>query len=226
MTLNGCNDGHMMAPILAKLWRIPVAGALTGTIFESIFELKNQEQKFYHANAPNDFFKYRMRPENAQYNKTYGAYKQGLSFYKFFCADIPRIQCLTGMARSMFMNVSPVSLANNLGEATSKQFAINVREWLCPSTDLIGDAFQTDCMRELANQETALNRNYTPFRGKSLSCTFETCYTNPICLTVHRTANHQTCPIVEPVPPSSTTFVDEYFNYLEGYKYLLQGHSF
>ena len=228
VTLNGCNGGHILAPILSKMWGVPVAGALTGSAFETLhddghFYRSDREMKPYRSRSSMNIFSkeyrcssgacVRMRPDNVIYNGHYGQYTQGLNFYKFFCVGISEEKCLSGMARSIFATVSDQSLS---AKPTAAEFAHNVREWLCP-VGKYGSDRQANCMSQLEALRSPVSssaRLYTPFPEGSMQCTFLTCYANPAC---SRPANTPQCALSEEAPDRSTTFVDEYLAYMKGF---------
>jgi hypothetical protein len=225
-TLNGCNSGHTMAPMLSRVWKIPVSGALTGSHFETVY----RDNQFYWAenDTKNQWLttsaanlRIRMRPDNGHYHGHYGSYPQGLSFYKFFCSGLPEERCLKGMATSLLMTVSTLEL----GEKPSyEQYAQVAREWLCPTGSWNSDV-QKNCMQTLQKidvsqvQDKSAARFYTPFPGSSFQCTFQGCYPEVSCLSPVNTLN---CAKkgYSTAGNQTTTFMDEYLNYLRGYRLL------
>ncbi len=231
--LNGCNNGHHLAAYLSKMWGIPVAGALTGTHFETL----HKDGSFYFvdpassknlsstskdmlASEKNCFGAcYRMKPDNHAYNGHYGKYQKGLNFYKFFCPNISEDKCLAAMATSLTVQVSNKNLAKSLDR---EEYAALAREWLCPSGNY-GSKIQSQCMAQLetvsaqlALQEPLENlKFYTPFRGASLKCSFATCYQPVACHKTYWTIDQ--CAKTISAPQASDTFVQEYISYLKGY---------
>jgi hypothetical protein len=234
-TLNGCNSGHIMSLALSEMWEIPVSGSLTGTHFEKLY----QDGSFYwgdsksSGNWASDSMNsmkskiackgacVRLRPDNAAYNGHYGKYPQGLPSYKFSCVNISEEKCLKGMATSILMNVSNLAIGSR---PTPEQYSHVVREWLCP-TAYWGSNLQKSCMENLrtlnmdAIQKGSAERFYTPLQGKSFQCTFKGCYVEPKCLSPQNTLacaqkGYSTS------EGRTTTFVDEYINFLRGYQYI------
>lgn len=243
VTLNGCNLGHSMAPMLSRLWRVPVAGALVGTHFETLmpdgrFAFIASEKNW--AKSTMGIYRnetncirgcVRMRPDNGAYDGHYGKYRQGLPFYKFFCSGISEDECLKGMARSLNASITATAVPVN---PTLEQFAQAAREWLCPTGS--NPNFQKKCEAQLAAIQPSLNtgaqkdviaaatqvftgreRYFSPFYGASHQCTFAGCYQNPRCLIFSKT---KACAETEAPLARTTTFVDEYENYLKGYALL------
>lgn len=224
--LNGCNGGELLAPLLSKTWKVPVAGALTGSHFETIYQdntyywAENLSKSAWAAKNISELATHiRLRPDNANYNGHYGHYFQGLPFYKFFCADIHEEKCFEAMARSAKIIVSPLNLKHVVDNSSYGEV---VREWLCP-TGKYGDSTQSRCQAtlkmidlEIPNQTTQ-TLSYTPFLGKSFQCTFDSCYTDTKCLNLKNAA---ACAKTVYPYSLSTTFVDEYLAYMKGFKKL------
>jgi hypothetical protein len=159
----------------------------------------------------------RMRPANVIYNGHYGRYRQGLPFYKFFCAGLAESDCLKGMARSLISSVTAVAVPAN---STLEQYSQAAREWLCPVT--ANTATQRNCDAQLAaisagTVDLSRAQFYTPFPGANHQCTFEGCYEKTQCLILSKTSE---CAQREAPPAQATTFVDEYTNYIRGFHLL------
>lgn len=246
VNLNGCNLGHSMGPMLSHLWKVPVAAALTGTHFEVLtspesFSLMTPDERKWSKVADGLFRDdsnkcirgcVRMRPTNAVYTAGhYGTYTQGLGFYKFFCVGIAEDSCLKGMARSLIAAVTPKSVPVH---ATREQFATAVREWMCPISES-NPARQAACEAQLASLNVGVlsgvlstnpsmdgglypERFYTPFPGRSHQCDFISCYAKRECL--KNASSAWACAQTEAPPKRTTTFVDEYLNYLRGFDLL------
>ena len=237
VTLNQCNLGHSMAPMLSRLWQVPVAGALTGTHFEVLmpegkFSVLDQGSEKRWAKSTLGTLRtegtclrgcFRMRPDNGIYNGHYGKYTQGLPFYKFFCAGISEEACLKGMARSLVTSVTAVAVP---AQPTFDQYAQAAREWLCPTGPT--GKFQKNCDEQLKNIPAALAesqnaRFYTPFRSANHQCSFEGCYEKKSCLVISKFMSETlACAQNEKPTARATTFVDEYANYLRGFELLMK----
>lgn len=226
--LNGCNAGHILAPLLSKKWGIPVAGALTGSHFETIYNDKayywadGATKSSWLASNTSDFIlQVRLRPDNANYTGHYGHYPQGLPFYKFFCSGVETSKCLLGMGQSARVIVSTVNLSEKIN---SQNYGDVVREWLCP-TAKFGSSVQKNCIKYLESidlnsvekNEAALQ--YTPFAGRTMQCTFESCYEDAKCSIPQNTWG---CAKSTVKINKSTTFVREYIAYMQGLQILRQ----
>ncbi len=227
--LSGCNSGHLTAVLLSKLWQIPVAGALTGTHFETLYK----DQNFYSADELTQRLwvssgltaRYRMRADNVSYDGHYGKYLQGLPFFKFFCVGFSDERCELGMARSILGSVSSVPINSNM---SLNQYSELVRERLCPAANW-GSKIQQRCVLALEKFSSNTMPNiidelgqqvYSPFDGISARCSFTTCYAETLnCGTALKAWD---CARSFVPNQSSTSFVDEYFHYLKAYQYLIQ----
>lgn len=239
-TMNGCNNGHQLAPYLSRLWKIPVSGALTGTHFEAIYDdgkyywFDEVVKKSFARNTGELLSKkrscfgacYRMRPDNHQYKGHYGKYQQGLPFFKFFCGGTDQDRCLKAMAQSLLTQTSTQSYSEEF--ISKSEFAHTAREWLCPSGEYKSD-LQKNCMETLEKVGQLLEQNqsiehlklFTPFRGVSSQCSFNSCYAKPVCQMSFQEADR--CAQSAPDVTSSDSFVQEYLNYLNGYDLLSEG---
>ncbi len=233
--LNACNNGHHLASYLSKMWGIPIAGALTGTHFETL----HKDGNFYFVDPassknvsvdsqnmlenPKKCFGacYRMKPDNHVYNGHYGKYAKGLNFYKFFCPNISEDKCLTAMATSLNVQVSNKNLAKP--ELNLAEYAALAREWLCP-TGTYGSTAQAACIQKLEEisvhiafeEQLGSLMSYTPYRGNSLQCNFQSCYQPVACHKTYWTIDQ--CAKQGVQSEASDTFVREYINYLRGFE--------
>ncbi|MGZ3710916.1 MAG: hypothetical protein ACXVBE_04135 [Bdellovibrionota bacterium] len=121
---HGCNAGLVLAPALAKILDVPVAGALTSTLVEQLHSdghwYENDWGKKVRVKgwARDNSVSYsdsiscakgacvRMRPDNHPYRGVYGNFSTGLGFYKFFCPDNKEDSCDAAMALSLLGNPS------------------------------------------------------------------------------------------------------------------------
>lgn len=237
-TLNGCNAGHQLAPFLSKLWSIPVSGALVSTHFEVLYDDGNyywfdEAKKKSFSKTTGDILSksrschgacFRMKPDNGVYKGHYGKYTQGLPFFKMFCDGSSEEKCLKAMARSLIsQNSTHIYTRDLMGR---EEYASLAREWLCPSGNY-KSTLQLNCKRKLEEVSQASANDtleaaallYTPFWGVSAQCSFNSCYSKPICVTTFQQADK--CAQGKPDVKESDTFVKEYLHYLKGYDLLL-----
>ena len=216
-TLNGCNAGHVQAPLLSSIWEIPVAGALSSSHLETVY----QDGRYYWTDQKNKTLMkpchsrtcYRLRPDNIEYSGYWGIFKQGLPFFKFFCAFDNQEKCMHAMVASIESNVGLEILQP---KASFEHFAAAVREWLCPS-GRYPSQLQKNCIDTLAKLNLKNpNRSYSPFLGGSAQCSFKSCYEAPECMFPDK----KLCPLEAPLHRATTTFVDEYIAYLKAYQWI------
>lgn len=229
VTLNGCNLGHQLAPMLARLWKVPVAGALVGTHFEVMMNdgffapLSGKESTWSKGCGRGCL---RMRPDNANYDGHYGKYSHGLSFYKFFCIGLTEDECDLGMSRATFSAVTEQSLSKSSSEA---EYLAVVREWLCPIGHRSDRTVKEACMSKLVEVDRELEtksaaelepalRSFTPYFGRTASCDMQSCYQSITCTASANSA--QSCAQSEMPKRGASTLVDEYLRYRHGFALL------
>lgn len=234
---HGCNGGHLQALNMARAWRIPVAGGFTTSHFEQIntdgiYYWSNQDQSILRKNM----FSLRMKSDDVVYNGYYGTYGQALSFFKFSCSKISEKKCLTGMGMSIYGVVTSVDPKQmNLED----YYAEVLKEWLCPSSyykpgsDLM--KLQANCMARLTAIQNkvqvqglgSLNESenkLTFLRTSAIQCQNSTdestetrCY--PVdCYS--STEAMQACARKTYGSRNSTTFMDEFQNYLRALEHV------
>lgn len=215
--LNGCNQGQLQAPTLSKLWQIPVAGTLTSSHFEILFNDGKyywNEASNHNLFASNSQASLRMKPDYVVYDGVYGHYQSGLPFFKFFCAGISSKSCHTGMRASVYVIVGPDHLSH---QSSEENYLKVVREWLCPSSEY-GSKLQTECMTRLNKiSSSSTDKTYSPFKGTSLQCNFDACYPKKCFKSA---IDMSVCAKAKPtnLDLKTTTFVDEYLNYMEAFE--------
>ncbi|MBS2015831.1 MAG: hypothetical protein JST00_23285 [Deltaproteobacteria bacterium] len=127
VTLNGCNGAANVAPLLSKLWELPVSGALTGSNFqelrsdgrwyfndegffpETTTRATKNDKSFPGGYAPScgGGACVRMKPQDSPYRGVWAnpdtGFQYGAGYYKFFCdyADQGNT-CVKGMAASLY----------------------------------------------------------------------------------------------------------------------------
>jgi len=186
-TLNGCNAGRVIAPVLSEAWQIPVSGALTGSNFQAL----HSDGKWYSndpGRAPSTKWAtvndrsfatpiacskgacLRLKPENAPYHGYWGDFEAGLGHYEFFCNYTNDAgDCGRRMALSLISSVSvePLSL-----DSAREAFENAVLDWLCPN-----DASSTrfDACRNQLRESALTASGYSSFQGIPMECTDAGC---------------------------------------------------
>jgi hypothetical protein len=148
ITINGCNSGFYVAPILMQNLDIPVSGSLTSTDFQVLhddgnFYFNNPQFRPPFALAKNDLVTgsqnshscrmglcTRMKPNNSPYTGYWGNYEEGgLPFYKVFCPNNFDKKCAKGMAK-IIKNF--VSVKNLKVQKTFEDYKAVVMDYFCP----------------------------------------------------------------------------------------------
>ncbi|MGE0527805.1 MAG: hypothetical protein AB7P49_12125, partial [Bdellovibrionales bacterium] len=186
--IHGCNSGYYLAPALARLWRIPVAGSFTGTHFQRLHstdEFYPNEKRLAPPGpfASSNVFSFsgpqacakagclRMHPDPYAYWGEWGRFSHGLGFYRFFCGSVPESECELRMALSLLGYIGKVNLR---AESPIQEFKSVLWEYMCPI-----NATEDVRARCVAESERALSegdRLYTPFLSKSLQCGHNYCW--------------------------------------------------
>lgn len=233
--LHGCNSGFNLAPYMANIWGVPVAGSMTSTNFQKLHSDGNfylSEEGF----APNtdwaltNTLSYdsessctkgacqRLKPDNTPYVGFWGAYRQGgLPFYKFFCPKNSTETCLKAMANSLVSHTLTVNLKRDSSLADYKKAVV---DFLCPVSskrDLRGE-----CTTKLEEALVTLDYTYNPFSRPQVECDFNNCKVEITCGKVLFTGLPKpgTCELKNNYQGKATTLVREYKAYLDAYIYL------
>ena len=230
VTLNACNTGFTIAPDLSEILRLPVAGALTSSMFERI-ESDGNWYKEEDANPQNyvEINKYsynqtqlcslglctRMKASRDNYNSYWGHYTEGgLSFNKFFCNfNNNNDSCEKGMANSLyaFPSVIPLHIDSTLDE-----YKRVVYDWLC-STGNTNDYFNK-CVKGIEDSIVRLDLVYQSHPHNELMCDFKSCNATVVCQ--FDQANDPlpgTCHLVTPQNPEPTNTTREFLSLMKGY---------
>jgi hypothetical protein len=235
--LHGCNSGFNLAPFLSQTWGIPVAGSMTSTNFQKLHSdgefyinetafapnsewSKTNNKSFNKPMACKDGACLRLKPDNTPYVGFWGAYREGgLPFYKFFCIQNSKEDCLRVMSKSLLANIGTVNLTKESSLATYKSA---VYDFLCPLSSK--SEVRDECIAQLELALVTKDYTYNPFSRPQVECSFKKCEVEIKCETVMLTGIPKpgTCELKNNVEGKATTLVREYEAYLEGYKYLKQ----
>jgi hypothetical protein len=229
---HGCNAGFMLAPQLARVLGVPVAGALTSTNFQTYgadgtwnsVDKQDYPAGFAPAKSSNVFASktieckgtncLRMRPSTGVYRGYWGKqYSAGLPIYKFFCPGKSAEDCKVAMLRGI---VSTPSVVNLNSQSSFEDYKAVVKDIFCPA---FKDTSKTKkCYETLDNAQA--NREYVPFRDKALSCDQNGCKFQFTCGNFKAFFLRSDCDIDLKSIGRSTTYVDDYLDTLDAYKYL------
>lgn len=234
--LHGCNSGAGVAQHLSKVWNIPVAGSLTSTTSQRLFEdgafyadeeysrpanlkkVKTNKLSYKKNAGCYDGSCVRFKPDNSPYAGYWGKFENGLPFFKFFCVDIETEKCERIMSQSMlsFISVKAIDQKSEL-----EDYKNVVKDFLCP-TNKKGD-IQQKCMDELdligieQGDET-----YNPFSGEQIQCDFSGCEVKYDCteIPIIGITIPESCQLINTSTQKATTLVKEYRSYINGFKSL------
>lgn len=222
--LHGCNSGWVTAPMLSEKLNIPVAGALTGTLFYSNLKSDNftgyESTKYIDCKNGSCF---RMQPQISIYNGLFGKINAGLGVYKFFCnlnKDGWERRCYSAMAKSLF---GFSSIYNNDLINSKVNFKNLVLDFFCSNQP----SYNVDnCKNQFLslNSQTILTTKWTSlFSGKSVECNFYKCFFE----FTTETSTYQEQPILIVKDKTIETsqngqvYSMEFMSYLKGYEFLL-----
>ena len=230
---HGCNSGFMLAPMMSRVLGIPVAGSLTSTEFEIWGSEKTWESTSKFARpegfkragvhrsvksgkpvACHDDNCLRMRPIVNAYSGYWSkAYQAGLPIYKVFCVGKSPEACKLGMLKAAMHTPSVVNLTK---ESSFEDYKQVVNDIFCP-TDKSGK-LRAECLQALENPQA--NREYAPFKKKTISCDGNGCKFKFTCGSLGAFFVRDSCDIELTSSSRSTTYMDEYLDTLDAYKYL------
>ncbi len=235
---HGCNSGFVQAPALAKLWDIPVAGSLSSTNFQELFndgEFYHHDAGLYPAELGRPSFNdqsfdarvkcsqagcMRLKADPHPYTGTWGKFSVGLGFYKFFYSpsDGNKARLFPIMAESLFsyMNVKPLS-----AKVTREEFKTALQDFLCPSPKYA--AKRAECFEKLTAYETDRSIIYPGggmIRGRSVHCELSGCK-----VVVRCDDSATNCVMTSPEDAKPTTILREYQHYLDGFDALTAANA-
>jgi hypothetical protein len=192
MTISSCNSGFIIAPEFSRLLEIPVAGALTSSLFERIesdghwykeedYTRENyvdQNNFSYNDNVPcSQGLCVRMKASRSSYSAYWGQFKEGgLSFYKFFCNFENNNKCLKGMASSLFGLPSVKALSS---KPALEDYKLVVFDWLCSSAN--NKEYYKNCVNGILNAVQKGDLVYQSHPGNELICDYKSCKAQVVC---------------------------------------------
>jgi hypothetical protein len=213
--IHGCNAAVKTAPEIAKQLGIAVLGALTATDFEYVYEngkwIHDTEVKTLKKSADN---RVRMKPDNSSYKGHWGDWSEGgFPTYKIFCGLLDQSTCGLSAIEALITFPSVLSPKQVKSKTDFKQ---NVFDYLCPFSER-RDVFN-EC---ISNLEKSLSSSdvstYTPFRGKTLNCSFERCEAHFKCNLLQISINPGSCKLINENDKASDAFVKEFKFILDAY---------
>ena len=213
--LHGCNGGVTAAAFLSKAWRVPVAGALTGSNFQTLrsdgrwyyndegffppatTEVTSNDRSFGPDVTPacSAGACVRMKPQDSPYRGVWAdpetGFQFGLSYYKFFCNYEDRGKtCAKGMARSLhaFASTRPI-------DARSSEADVNevLGDFFCSGS---ADPSVFDRCKSALFDAKDSGAAFSPMKSASdysLECDFAKCEQKFRCNVVNGEPQYKSC---------------------------------
>ena len=228
----GCNTGWKLAPYMAKVLNVPVAGTFTFADVQALFDpatwYYNDVGRFPEGSKTvlvnNVSFKkpyacsggggcLRLKPVSIAYAGKHGSYSGTLPFIKYFCGNLDSNEC----ARRAAVGVSTVIGSTVIDRKPSLiNYAVSVSEMMCSSWKDLNR--RQLCQKNVVNHMTEiklLNSDYNPIDEPLLFCNFKIC-------AFTETTNDKGQSILVGIKPvgKATTFVDEINFYKNGFNLL------
>jgi hypothetical protein len=231
VVLHGCNSGFAMAPLFSQILGVPAFGSFTSTDFQEKITtnewfFNNTDDRPVGAEVENSLkcrqgLCTRMKPRNAPYIGYWGSFSGGgLSFYKQFCVGVTDYRCKEVLAR---YTQDFVGAGNLHKKSTFEEYKLAVQDILCPIHPRSN--IRKECADSLkrAEEDRILNsvgssKSYNPFRGAPLNCSMTGCdfyFEN-----AQDPKNVNAIKLINTGGNYNTTFIDEYFRYLDSYQFL------
>ncbi len=238
MTISSCNSGFSIAPELSRVLEIPVAGALTSSLFERIEtdghwykeddytpeNFVDQNNFSFNDNLPcSTGGCVRMKPARFNYSAYWGDFKEGgLSFYKFFCnfENNSDNKCEKGMANSI---LSLPSVKVLTVKPTLVDYKEVVFDWLCSSAK--NKDYYKNCVKGILGAVQTGNLVFQTHPGNELICDFKSCRAQVICKAKKVFGSGPkggTCKIQADFNPAPINAAREYNDILKGFKLLME----
>lgn len=215
VTLNGCNGGASVAPLLSRLWELPVSGALTGSNFQVLMSdgrwyfndegfsppgvtpVAKNDKSFAAGLTPSCSAGacMRMKPQDSPYRGVWAnpetGFQYGLGYYKFFCdyAD-PGRTCAKGMAASLYAFASIKPIDRTSSDADLKDV---LADFFCSGSK--DPAWFDGCKTQLF-AAAASNAPFSPMRSANdwtHECDFKGCEQKLRCTMVNGAPQKKTC---------------------------------
>ncbi|HLE09948.1 MAG: hypothetical protein A2504_03025 [Bdellovibrionales bacterium RIFOXYD12_FULL_39_22] len=233
-TISSCNSGFNIAPLLSAIWEIPVAGALSSSLFERYqsdgmwYKEGDLRPSLRTSTNMGSFLSpedcalglcWRMKPSRNHYSAYWGTFREGgLSFYKFFCNfDDKDDSCEKSMATSLLSFSSVVALEER---PNREDFERVVFDWLCSTG--AEDSYFTQCVEGIKSAVTREDFIYKQIPGNALECDFRGCNATVVCKKKFWGDGPQggSCHLKTSENPRPTTIVKEYLAFMRGFELL------
>ena len=216
ITFNGCNGGAHTAPELSAMLRLPVSGALTGTMFQTVMSdgrwyyddpafypagltRKSKNALSYDAATPAPSCAKggctRLKPQDSPYRGVWAdpatGFQYGLNHYKFFCAyDDPDQTCVRGMAQALYAwpSVRPID-----ADSSQEEVEEVLVDWFCSGN---ADATWFDKCATGLRQAAAAHTGFATMKSAkdyTHECDLYGCDQKLRCATVDGVPQKKTC---------------------------------
>lgn len=186
--IHGCNSGWRLAPALAGMWGVPVAGSFTGTHFQRLHSVGDFYPYDTELAPPGPFAAFnpfsfdqtvtcaaggcmRMHPDPYRYWGEWGIAAHGLGFLKFFCGPVRTADCERRMALSLYGYIGKANLKYGAPDADFMQI---LKEYMCPIHK--DNPVRINCDQGIGQALASNDDTYTPFLGKSSVCNDKLCW--------------------------------------------------
>ncbi len=215
---HGCNGGIMAAKMLSKTWEIPVAGALTGSNFQTLRSDGRwyyNDEGFFPAGttevAANDKSYaagmvpqcaagacVRLKPQDSPYRGIWANPETGfqfaLGYYKFFCNYADDGSCAKGMARSIhgFPSVKPIDQRSSDADVQDV-----LADFFCNGT---ADPKTFDTCKAGLFAAASSGTAFSPMKSAndySLECDFAKCEQKLRCSVIGDQPQYKSCVFVD-----------------------------
>jgi hypothetical protein len=238
MTISSCNSGFSIAPELSRVLEIPVAGALTSSLFERIesdghwykeadytpANYVDQNNFSFNDNVPCSMgLCVRMKPARENYSAYWGYFKEGgLSFYKFFCNfdNNEDNKCEKGMANSLFGMPSVKSLST---KPSLEEYKEVVFDWLCSSAK--NKEYFQKCVKGILAAVSKGDLVFQSHPGNELVCDYKSCHAEVVCKGKKIFGSGPkggSCRLQTSINPAPINAAREYNDLLRGFSLLMQ----
>lgn len=214
---HGCNGGIIAAKMLSKTWEIPVAGALTGSNFQTLrsdgrwyfndegffppgtTEVQANDKSFAGA-APrcSGGACVRLKPQDSPYRGIWAnpdtGFQFALGYYKFFCNYADNGTCAKGMARSIHGFPSTRPIDQRSSDADVKEV---LADFFCSGNS---DPTTFDKCKAGLFEAAATGAAFSPMRSAndySLECDFAKCEQKLRCTVIAEQPQYKSCVFVD-----------------------------
>lgn len=235
MTLSSCNSGFLIAPEFSKWLGIPVAGALTSSLFERIetdghwykeadytagnYATQNKFSFVDNVSCSNGLC-VRLKASRHSYSSSWGTFDGGLSFYKFFCNyEDKENSCTKIMAKSLLFLPSTKALTSSSSKEDYEQV---VFDWLCSTSK--DKSYFNKCVEGIKRAVARGDNVFQSHPGNELNCDYKSCKASIVCKDKIFGSGPRmgSCRLKTEKNLKPTNAAREYIDLMNGYNYLME----